>query len=887
MAHNWVVFLILVYLNNVLSQNTLVSNYRLPKDIISTHYDLTIELDLNKFKFNGAAVIKLFVENNTRQLILNVKDLEFSLNGIVLYDNLGHRVNIKSIRENAELERLIIEVEELFEQGKYYDIHFGYSGNINDLGVGLYRSSYMDGNQLEWMAVTQLRPVHARRMFPCLDEPSFRSVFSINIIHHPTYKAISNMAIKSVLPYRDDLVISSFEDTPSIPAFLVAAIVSKLGEVKGEVGFSSLATPDKLSSMVYSAQVGPHFAAAMQNYLGIQYPLNKTHLAALPRLIPVAMENWGLYNFQEQNILYLEGESPTIFKQTSARFSSHEICHAWMGNMASLGWWDYLWMSEVYAMYYEYNIPHMVDPCWRMDEQLVIDLHQAGLLMDSMPVEPLTTAVLTPTEISNKFGGVTYTKGPAILRMAINVLQEEHFLKGFRQLLIDYAYSSIPNPTVMWNYLEKFKQTKLPAKLSELMSLWTTTSGYPVLNVVVQPHRVLLSQTKFSLENNTDEITWWIPLTYTTGKECNFEVTKTREWFRPQKMHEINIEVEENDWILFNVQSVGFYRVNYNKNNWNKIINQLKRNYAIFPPINRAQLIDDSFNLARAGKLDYQTAFTLAEYLAYENDIIPWKASINAFDYLDTMLQNTPIISIFKEYLRDLVNSTYLALGFEERECDSHTDKINREQIIRLGCDMGHPHCIAKSKRFINSLLNGHQPRISVDAFETALCSGIYYGTRIEWEYMLTIYQSAPPRRKPFYLSILGCSRDLNIMRSFFLDSLNKLTTEEWMERFRAFSRKKYNANTLLDVMYNNYDLITSKINKDNFVTLLKTMENFFTTEEQLKKITELERNTSEITPIKLKVEKSVQWLNANLPQFRNFFMGNNKYQLLLISQDN
>lgn len=46
-----------------------------------------------------------------------------------------------------------------------------------------------------------------------------------------------------------------------------------------------------------------------------------------------------------------------------------------------------------------------------MNEQLVIDLHQTGLLMDSMPVEPLTTSVLTPSQISNKFGGVTYSKG--------------------------------------------------------------------------------------------------------------------------------------------------------------------------------------------------------------------------------------------------------------------------------------------------------------------------------------------------------------------------------------------------------------------------------------------------------------------------------------------
>lgn len=92
--------------------------------------------------------------------------------------------------------------------------------------------------------------------------------------------------------------MTTFADTPPIPAFLVAVIISKMEEVDGIAGFSSLATPDKLPSMVYSAEIGPKLAAAMQNYIGLQYPLNKTHQVALPRLIPVAMENWGLYNFK-------------------------------------------------------------------------------------------------------------------------------------------------------------------------------------------------------------------------------------------------------------------------------------------------------------------------------------------------------------------------------------------------------------------------------------------------------------------------------------------------------------------------------------------------------------------------------------------------------------
>jgi aminopeptidase N len=39
--------------------------------------------------------------------------------------------------------------------------------------------------------------IEARKSFPCFDEPGFRSVYSMTIIHDETLKAWSNMPIKS------------------------------------------------------------------------------------------------------------------------------------------------------------------------------------------------------------------------------------------------------------------------------------------------------------------------------------------------------------------------------------------------------------------------------------------------------------------------------------------------------------------------------------------------------------------------------------------------------------------------------------------------------------------------------------------------------------------
>lgn len=92
-------------------------------------------------------------------------------------------------------------------------------------------------------------------------------------------------------------------------------------------------------------------------------------------------------------------------------------------------------------------------------------------------------------------------------------------------------------------------------------------------------------------------------------------------WLTPQRPSVAIPGPEENyQWILLNLEYSGYYRVNYDRLNWELLSGQLVRNFTAIPPLNRAQLIDDVFVLGHANILPYDVALNLIEYLGQTND---------------------------------------------------------------------------------------------------------------------------------------------------------------------------------------------------------------------------------------------------------------------------
>lgn len=175
------------------------------------------------------------------------------------------------------------------------------------------------------------------------------------------------------------------------------------------------------------------------------------------------------------------------------------------------------------------------------------------------------------------------------------------------------------------------------------MDTWTLQTGFPVVKVSLEKHLVSLEQERFVYSNTSKEDNdplWWIPVSFTTSEELNFNKTQPSKWIPRTKKYQFEDSIlGHSSWHIFNIQQTGYYRVNYELKNWISITSHLTnfQDFKKIGPTNRAQLIDDSMNLARGGYLPYEIALNLTTYLQLEDDYVPWKAAISTFDFIDGM----------------------------------------------------------------------------------------------------------------------------------------------------------------------------------------------------------------------------------------------------------
>lgn len=155
---------------------------------------------------------------------------------------------------------------------------------------------------------------------------------------------------------RGDSYTDVYEETVTMSTYLVAFVVSDFDYVSTgnhRVYARPKAVEDGKAD--YALHAGKKLLDILADYLNVNYSLSKMDQIAFPDdyFAAGAMENWGLVTYRESYLLY-SNSSLTSEQQAVATVISHEFGHQWFGNLVTLSWWEYLWLNEGFATYFEY-----------------------------------------------------------------------------------------------------------------------------------------------------------------------------------------------------------------------------------------------------------------------------------------------------------------------------------------------------------------------------------------------------------------------------------------------------------------------------------------------------------------------------------------------------
>jgi len=711
--------------------------YRLPRTVVPSRYDLTLEPDLDAGTFRGSIDVALAVLEPVTEIVLNANELR--LEGATLTTADGRAVEVSKILTDDEAERATVDLAETAEPGDW-TLRIVFAGELNPRLTGFYRSTYTDEDgRTQVVGTTHFEATDARRAFPCWDEPDLKAVFATTIVVKEGLTAVSNGPEVERESLGDGRVRIRFGDTMKMSTYLAAWVVGPLeltepADAQG-VPIRVVHVPGKGHLAPFALESAVHSLNWFADYYGIPYPEAKLDNVALPDFAQGAMENVGCVTYREQVLLIDPARSTQEEQLGVAETVAHELAHMWFGDLVTMRWWNGIWLNEAFATFMSMLAVDDFRPDWEIWNTFTRDRSNAFEVDALETTRPIEYEVLSPDDASGMFDTLTYVKGGAVLRMLEQWLGAERFRDGIRRYLAEHAYGNTETHD-LWDALEE--ETGEPVRRT--MDAWIFQPGYPAISVSLEGDRVRFAQRRFLPSRDDDDTTWPVPLTVR-------QVRGDRE-----QVDRILIEADGAEIgllgpdavVIANAGSASFVRVWYDDELRSRIVAQAMD---ALTPIERYSLVDDAWAAVVAGTASAGSFLDLVQGFAEETDLRVWQSILAGLGWFDRFVEDEPRERL-RAFVRDLLRPALARLGWDPSPDESDLTRALRGQLVQslaiLGAD---PETLAQCREL--ELGDEGDPQLLQAAVEAVAAEGTKDDLDRYWER----YRSAStPQEEERYL---------------------------------------------------------------------------------------------------------------------------------------
>ncbi|HEX5430756.1 MAG TPA: M1 family aminopeptidase [Bryobacteraceae bacterium] len=412
--------------------------FRLPDGVVPVKHAIELSIDPARSEFQGRGRIEVDLRKPTAEIWLNGRDL---VPGEASVESGGRTLPARVSPVRGEFLRVRLDSE--IGPGRAI-VSIEYRGHLSGRSVlGAFRRKVAG----DWYVYTTFTPIEARTVFPCFDEPRFKTPWEISIRVPQGDKAYSNAPEIAETDEPGGNTLVRFATTKPLPAEVVAFAVGPFSAYQGTP--ASDGTPVRVLTPRGRAVEGKAAAEAtaavlpkLEAYTGIPYPFRKLDHLALPESAFGAVENPGLIVYLSRELLVTPGTDTNPRTHALRTIEAHEIAHQWFGDLVTQASWQDVWLSEGFATWLSDKIMGSEEPPERARLAAIARRERIMHQDSSKRAHPVRMAVRNREESKNIYNSFVYDKGASVLLMLEGWLGEDQLRDGLRDYLKDRQFGN-------------------------------------------------------------------------------------------------------------------------------------------------------------------------------------------------------------------------------------------------------------------------------------------------------------------------------------------------------------------------------------------------------------------------------------------------------------